>query len=120
MADQRLVQAQEAFEAALPGGRQVGVNPGDLFEQSDPIVKGREHLFGAVRVRSSGARHAAAQTRQEPAAGHTETASAAPGSRRAPARPARSAKASAADAAEADSPEGTDAAEAEDGDKSDA
>jgi hypothetical protein len=118
MADQRLVQAREAFEAALPDGRHVGVHPGDLFEQSDPILKGREHLFGAVRVRSSGPRHAAAQSRHEPAAGHTETASAAPGSRRAPARPARSAKAAAADAA--DSSEGTDAAEAEDGDKSDA
>lgn len=78
MAD--IVRAREPFSVPLPSGVPLSVSTGDLFYADDGIMAGREHLFGAVVVRSSSAYG-------RPAPGvDTETADAAPGTRRAPAR----------------------------------
>lgn len=75
MAD-KLVQALESFDT--PSGSGLGmVRAGDLFAASDPIVKGRENLFGEVQVRSSSR---GPQIIASPAG--TETADAPPARRR--------------------------------------
>lgn len=105
MTDQKLVRANEAFETRLPDGRVIWVSGGEIFDAADPVVQGREHLFGELVVRSSMVRHT-------PAAA-TETGTAAPGSKRALSRASRSGKA----AGDSESPK---AAAAEDGDTGDA
>lgn len=65
-----IFRAVEAFAFANKGGVPHSVAPGDLMSDEDPNYKGREHLFEPVEVAT--ARQAA-----------TETASAAPGERRA-------------------------------------
>lgn len=78
MAD--IVRAREPFSVPLPSGVPLSVSTGDLFYANDPIMAGREHLFGAVAVRESGT-----YGRPTPVV-DTETADAAPGTRRAPVR----------------------------------
>lgn len=67
-----IVEAREAFSVDLPTGTCV-VHPHDRFYSDDPIVRGREHLFGVITVRRSVPDPVTA----------TETATAAPGERRA-------------------------------------
>jgi hypothetical protein len=75
-----IVRAREPFDVTLANGVPVGVRTGDLFSADDPIVKGREHLFGEVTVRSS------LDYGRSRVDVDTETADAAPGTRRAPVR----------------------------------
>jgi hypothetical protein len=67
-----IVEAREAFSVDLPTGTCV-VHAHDRFYSDDPVVRGREHLFGLVTVRRSVPDPVTA----------TETATAAPGERRA-------------------------------------
>ena len=79
MAD-RIVQAKEAFSGTQANGVPWNVGAGDLYWSNDPIVKGREHLFGDVTVLSStGATHRETATVTGSA---VETATAEPGQRR--------------------------------------
>jgi|SRR5262245_9422462 len=73
MAD--IVSAREPFSADVQGVP-VSVGVGDLYYADDPVVKGRESLFGAVTVR----RTLVPQREGSPAG--DETADAAPGTRR--------------------------------------
>jgi hypothetical protein len=74
-----IVEAREAFAVTLPNGTPLTVGQGDRFYADDPIVKGREKLFGELKVRSS--------VPPRPTTQDSETASAGPGSRRAVSRP---------------------------------
>lgn len=67
-----IVEALEAFSVDLPTGP-CNVSAGERFYADDPIVRGREHLFGAVTVRRSA---------PAPVTATTETATAGPGERR--------------------------------------
>lgn len=78
MAD--ILRANQPFSVSLPNGVPVNVNTGDLWAADDPIVSGREALFGPVEVRQS-SDYGRARMDVD-----TETADAAPGSRRAPVR----------------------------------
>jgi hypothetical protein len=80
MADRKIMQATESFSVYLKDGTPFVVVVGELFHSDDPVVVGREHLFGELTVRSS-------QPARRASAGDSETASAAPGSRRAMSRP---------------------------------
>lgn len=71
--DTGIVEALEAFSVDLPTGP-CSVGYRDRFYASDPIVRGREHLFGPVSVRRSVPVPVSAST--------TETATAGPGERR--------------------------------------
>lgn len=95
MADVKLVQAREAFGTTLRDGREFGVRVGDVFDASDPVVAGREHLFGEVRVRSSSAPAGVTAAATETA---TETATAAPGTRRAVSKASTTSKGARTDA----------------------
>ena len=75
-----IVEAREPFSVNLPDGTPVTVGRGDRFYADDPVVAGREHLFGELTVRTS--RPAGPGT-----AAAAETASAAPGERRTVTRP---------------------------------
>jgi hypothetical protein len=81
MAEIKIVQALESFSVDLDGAP-FSVQAGDSFLASDPVVKGREGLFGEVSLRSSGAPRRATAVA-------TETATAAPGERRTPSRAVR-------------------------------
>jgi hypothetical protein len=74
-----IVRAREPFSVPLPSGVPLPVSTGDLYYADDPIVKGRELLFGPVTIRTS------AQYGKQPEPVDTETADATPGTRRAPA-----------------------------------
>lgn len=74
MADRRIMEAAESFSVYLKDGTPFVVVTGERFWSDDPIVEGREHLFGELSVRSS--------RPARPASRAVETASAAPGSRR--------------------------------------
>jgi hypothetical protein len=76
----RILRAREPFSVTLPSGVPVAVNTGDLWDADDPLVKGRELLFGEVEVRNS-AMYGRSRVDVD-----TETADAAPGTRRAPVR----------------------------------
>lgn len=79
MADS-IVQAKESFSADVEGAP-VMIRAGDLYYFTDPIVRGREHLFGDVTVLSTDGlvrRHKSTVT----GTAATETASAEPGTRR--------------------------------------
>lgn len=69
--DTGIVEALEAFSVDLPTGP-CSVAHRDRFYADDPIVRGREHLFGPVSVRRS----------VPVSASTTETATAGPGERR--------------------------------------
>lgn len=76
----RIVQAREPFSCSI-NGVPVIVSGGDLYYGQDPVVQGREHLFDDLTVLSTtGPRGKATATGS--AAGDSETASAAPGTRR--------------------------------------
>lgn len=75
MAERKVVEAAQPFSATLPDGTPLAVAQGDRFYSDDPAVLGREHLFGELQVRSS-------QPSRRSAVADTETASAAPGTRR--------------------------------------
>jgi hypothetical protein len=77
MAD--IVEAKEPFSVTLPDGRPFVVARGDRFYADDPVVRGREHLFGEITVRRSSPIGAPESGRPEP----SETADAPPGTRRA-------------------------------------
>lgn len=72
MADRSIVEAREPFSVTLPNGTPFMVARGDRFYSDDPLVKGRENLFGELKVRST----------QQQDNRSTETATAAPGERR--------------------------------------
>lgn len=79
MAERTIVQARESFAIYLTDGRPFSVVAGDRFYSDDPVVKGREQLFGELTVRTSGSvQHRPAA----PAARATETADAPPAARR--------------------------------------
>lgn len=83
--DTGIVEALEAFSVDLPTGP-CPVSYRDRFYADDPIVRGREHLFGPITVRRSVPVPMTAST--------TETATAGPGERRSSplaGRPARTA-----------------------------
>ena len=44
-ASRRLYSARRAFAAEMAGEGPVIVQPGQVVEEGDPILKGREHLF---------------------------------------------------------------------------
>lgn len=73
MADRTIVEAAEPFSVTLKDGTPFSVARGDLFYSDDPVVKGRELLFGEVNVRSS---------RPYRATSAAETATAGPGEKR--------------------------------------
>lgn len=75
MAERTIVEAKEPFSVTLRDSTPFNVSRGDRFYSDDPVVKGREHMFGDLQVRSS---------QPNPA---NETASAAPGERRNVKRP---------------------------------
>lgn len=78
MSERKIVQARSAF-ATTVAGHTVMVSAGDVYYSDDPLVKGREGLFGELEVKSS---------RPAPStATASETTSAAPGSRRSLSRP---------------------------------
>jgi hypothetical protein len=85
MAERTIVQARESFAVYLTDGRPFSVVTGDTFYSDDPVVKGREQLFGELTVRTSqGPSH-----KPPPApARAAETADAAPVQRRTVTRPA--------------------------------
>jgi hypothetical protein len=72
-----IVEAREAF-AVYIDGVPVSVAAGDRFYTDDPVVKGREQLFGELSVRTS----KPPQSKGAGAARAEETTSAGPGSRR--------------------------------------
>lgn len=76
------VIAREAFAVGLKGGRVVSVKAGDVFDASDPVVKGREALFEPVD-------EWAARVQQGP---RIEQATAAPGEKRSVAVPEKAKK----------------------------
>ena len=76
MPENKLVQCRKPFVTVLDG-RRVRAAVGDVYDANDPIVKGREALFGEIDVKSS--RPAATRTQ--------ETATAGPGERRSVTRP---------------------------------
>lgn len=78
------VRARETFFAATKSGQTRQVVEGEIFDMKDPLVKGREHLFVAVKVASIAASNAAVSRAAEPA---VEQATAAPGEKRAVAVP---------------------------------
>lgn len=80
MADRRVVEAREPFDVATPTGAGLIIREGDRYWSDDPIVKGREHMFRELTVKSS--RPAAGTS-----VGAVETATAAPGERRSVSRP---------------------------------
>lgn len=75
MADRLILEAREPFSLTMPGQEApTMVAKGDRYWSDDPLVAGREHLFVALQVRSSG---------PGPHSGRAmETATAAPGERR--------------------------------------
>jgi hypothetical protein len=75
-----ILRANQPFSVTLSNGVPVNVNTGDLWASDDPLVKGREALFGPVEVRNSAA-YGRARLDVD-----TETADATPGTRRAPVR----------------------------------
>lgn len=77
MADEKIMSARESFTVDIDGAP-IPVGAGDLFYADDAVVKGREHLFGDVRVRRT-ARRAGRSPGEE-------TADRSPGTRRATAR----------------------------------
>lgn len=81
MAERKILEAATSFAIYLKDGTPFSVVTGDRFWSDDPAVVGREQLFGEITVRSSVPR-ANAKAGPPPAAGDTETATAAPGSRR--------------------------------------
>lgn len=84
MAERTIVQARESFAVYLTDGRPFSVVAGDKFYSDDPVVKGREQLFGELSVRSS----APPQHRPAAAAAKAvETADAPPAARRVVSRP---------------------------------
>lgn len=98
----KVVQARQAF-SVQHNGAPVFVAEGELWDGDDPIVKGREHLFGELSVRST-----AGIGRRAAGHGKTETADAAPGEARnvrpAPASPAKAAPAKATKSVKQDPP----------------
>lgn len=75
----RIVQASESFSATV-NGVPVIVAAGSLYYSGDPVIKGREHLFGDVTILSTnGPRGTASATGSE---SDSETAVATPGTRR--------------------------------------
>lgn len=78
MADRRIVQCTAAFHVGTDSGPLV-VGSGDLYFADDPIVKGREHHFSDVNVRSS---VASTPKRTAVSSSATEEATATPGRRR--------------------------------------
>lgn len=68
--NRRLFVARRAFATALKGEGPIIVQPGQLVEEGDPILKGREDLFGPFE----------ANVRNYP--GRVEQATAAPGEKR--------------------------------------
>jgi hypothetical protein len=81
MAERKILEATTSFAIYLRDGTPFSVVTGDRFWSDDPAVAGREQLFGEVTVRTSLPR-ANSKAGPPPAAGDTETATAAPGSRR--------------------------------------
>jgi hypothetical protein len=85
VSERRIVQAREAFSGDVKG-TPVNVGVGDLFWSDDPFLKGREHLFSALRVRDSGFRPSS-PPEPPPAPKVEETASAEPNQPRRVGRP---------------------------------
>lgn len=81
MAERLMVEALDAFSVTLSDGTPFVVRHGDRFWSDDPIVKGRNTLFGEVTVRST-------RPVAPPSTAAVETATAAPGARRAMSKPA--------------------------------
>lgn len=73
-----ILQAAESFSIHLPDGTPFVVVAGDRFYADDQVVKGREHLFGELAVRSS----APQRSRGTRTAAAVETADATPGKAR--------------------------------------
>lgn len=73
----KIVQARQSFSVPF-GGIPVFVAEGELWDASDPVVKGRETLFGEPDVHTS----AGISRRAAPRRGKQETADAAPGAPR--------------------------------------
>lgn len=80
-----VVRALEPF-AVYVDGVPVQVGAGDLFYADDPVVKGRESMFGEIKVRTS--EQPKSRGTRRPAAA-VETATAAPGEKRATRRAAK-------------------------------
>lgn len=80
MAERVLMQCKKPFSAVI-GGRRVVVAVGDLYYSDDPVLTGRERLFGELAIKSS----TPAPSARSNAA--VETATADPGARRARTRP---------------------------------
>lgn len=78
MAERTIVQARESFAVYLTDGRPFSVVAGDKFYSDDPVVKGREQMFGELTVRAS----SPPQSKGPAAARAVETADAAPAQRR--------------------------------------
>ena len=79
----------EAFAYSEPNGVQRVLRPGDLVEDSDPCVKGREDKFESVEANA----HRATDRRagKDSGDGVIESATKAPGEKRAVAKPKASA-----------------------------
>lgn len=73
-----IVEARESFAVYL-AGQPVTVVAGDRFYANDPVVQGREALFGPLHVRTSAPPRSPGSRTAEA----VETADAAPGIRRA-------------------------------------
>lgn len=84
MAERKIMEAAESFSAYLRDGTPFVVVSGERFYSDDPVIAGRQHLFRELTVRSS-----APSRTSSPG---TETASAAPGTKRATTRPSAAEK----------------------------
>lgn len=69
----------EAFAYSEPNGVQRVLRPGDLVDDNDPAVKGRERMFETVEAN---ARRATDRAAGKPVEGVIEQATAAPGEKR--------------------------------------
>jgi hypothetical protein len=88
MADKKIMEATTSFAVYLEDGTPFSVVTGDRFYSDDPVLVGREQLFGEITVRTSRPRPNP-QPGPPPAAGDPETATAAPGARRTLSRKAK-------------------------------
>jgi hypothetical protein len=85
MGERKLVRALASF-ATVINGAPVMVAPGDLFYSDDPIVKGRDSLFGEPLVRIS---DGSPRQHSSVTGSAVETMTAEPGARRRLGRPAK-------------------------------
>lgn len=75
MAERKILEASEPFSVTLQDGTPYSVATGDRFYSDDPVVRGREKLFGELQVRSS-------RPTRPVSSPAVETASADPGEKR--------------------------------------